>query len=63
MNTLQKFVGALTVSVATGALANFHESDFELLEPEVAFGASATVIDEQTLQIDFLSFVRIPLTI
>ena len=53
MNTLQKLVGALTVSVATGALADFHESDFELLEPEVAFGASATAIDNQTLQIDF----------
>ena len=53
MNTLQKFVGALTVSLAAGAHADYHDSDFELLEPGVAFGASAIAIDDQTLQIDF----------
>ncbi len=54
MNTLQYFVGALTISLATGTLANHENFDFELLEPEVAFGASATAIDDQTLQIDFV---------
>ena len=53
MDTLQKIVGALTISLATGTLANHENLDFELLEPGVAFGASASAIDAQTLQIDF----------
>jgi thiol:disulfide interchange protein len=53
MNTPQKIVGALTISLATVIFAN-HESEFELLDPEVAFNASATAIDAQTLQIDFV---------
>ncbi len=58
MNTLQKIAGGLTMSLAVGAFAS-HEGldgellDQELLEPEVAFAASATAIDSQTLQIDF----------
>lgn len=53
MKTVRKILGALTISFATGAFANHLNLDFELLEPEVAFGASAIAIDAQTLQIDF----------